>query len=1338
MASKITIRRAGGLLPALSLVVLILLVSLVTWLSTAGLPEHALRAIEAEAAKQGVYLKVGKLKLSPSSGLALRARKVELYAAPEDTQPLATLERATLGISAAALLRGKLQPTMAEFRNLDISLPTDGAAPLRLEDAAASAIIRRGRFVRLTSATARLEGIPITVHGAFDLSQDKTEGSGKASSSLPQTFNLAEQLLHWSKETGRIQRAIASQHWQPDELPSITLRLVALRNTQFSAIITIPRYDEGQFHFRDASLDIAYQNNTVIINKGYFHTVEPDSEVTLQGGYDLLAHHLSVNLESTAALTRMAEALEIPAVDKAHINTWLQRFRHPDAVPPRISLKGDVYFEEDFSPKAISVLGQISQRDFLFGNTKIDDLSLSFFYRNGSFNIDSLQLTFPTGSLTVSASASSDTHKGKAHIIADLDIPHLLQFASEFSPEPLTLPEGLELTGNLQLDVKAELDMPAFIAGSTQLEQFLPALHHVELSLGINKASHHGYSLEQPKLLLKLDDLQHNEGELLPHVLGQALLSFQANAINFPQEEGQETATTFRSAKLELDLHGLTLEQQADGQFPEPHITSAQGSLHLGSLALPGFYAEALGIELTQARNIRPMAKDWRAMLQHAALRLTTGAMHSGDTLLGAADTKLELADDGHIDFTAVLDRDGHRVHLDLHPQLTEEGLLVLEQVQLQLPAAGFAPLLTLTGTDITQIRMPDEILLSGNATYDTRAGYLRQAAGEISIPHLVRTPGDGVAAFEGHEVPLSAHIKGQATGREDGNVRFSGELNVIHKTDSPATPSKRRLQLTFSGDTASHVHLEGSNTIDVGIVDQLIDLQSAHKIMRDFHTHDASTTDVDIRAVDVNWASGLTVTASCDARIRDIGYQMNAFEDEKRADGTPTGRETLRTDFGKDPFRKIEKATAHVDVLYKENAKGQVEATRVSILNADLTYDNRPWLQSQGFRGGVRNSRLQGDAVIIDIKDGFVELKNVHGRAYPAYAIGAYYDDLPGFLEDVILKQPAQIETEHCLFPIYKDCPRSMSGSIRIMADQAGFRFLGTTFPFTSFSGFIWFRDGAVCLDRLNAACWDGALNAALVIDYSGRRTGFDGFVTLQNINLKPLAAAYNSKQQPALCNGSIRFRTPSPDIRALQAYGEVHIVNGSLMNLSLFRPVGALISDLPSNLAQLEDKALRSQGSQPGWFSRQLSKLFERTGNTLGSVGEKVGQVTDNIPFANHFLRYDLQEVHSRFSIGKGKLVTDGMKAMGYNLNVGVQLEIDLETLTLNGDLWPKISSVPTVILSPITFLSEFMIDIRIFGELDDIQWSFGLNQKKKEEESECSVTSKPAKHKMKPRKP
>ena len=59
-------------------------------------------------------------------------------------------------------------------------------------------------------------------------------------------------------------------------------------------------------------------------------------------------------------------------------------------------------------------------------------------------------------------------------------------------------------------------------------------------------------------------------------------------------------------------------------------------------------------------------------------------------------------------------------------------------------------------------------------------------------------------------------------------------------------------------------------------------------------------------------------------------------------------------------------------------------------------------------------------------------------------------------------------------------------------------------------------------------------------------------------------------------------------------------------------------------------------------------------------------------------------------------------------------MKMDIDMESMYLKGNIWPKITSIPTIMLSPITFLSDFMIDILIYGEIDDLKWKFGLDRR------------------------
>ena len=177
--------------------------------------------------------------------------------------------------------------------------------------------------------------------------------------------------------------------------------------------------------------------------------------------------------------------------------------------------------------------------------------------------------------------------------------------------------------------------------------------------------------------------------------------------------------------------------------------------------------------------------------------------------------------------------------------------------------------------------------------------------------------------------------------------------------------------------------------------------------------------------------------------------------------------------------------------------------------------------------------------------------------------------------------------------------------------------------------------------------------------------------------------------------------------------------------MQLRLFRPIGALLSDMPGNLAKLQRSVIpQEEEAPPSWIDKLISGIF----NSGSMVIDTMQTSAYALPFANHFLRYGIDEAFSRFDIKNGHLITRDMKAKGYNLNVGMQLDLDLHTLTINGDLWPKISSVPTALISPITILSDYLIDINIYGDVLAPQWEFGLSKKLKGEDS--SLSSEPQK--------
>ena len=124
MARKLTIRRVGGCLPALSLVVLLLFCMTIGWLSIIGLPQDLLRYLEKEVATQGIHLKLDAIKLDPRYGIAFRAEGLRLYSQEKAESPLAKADSFTLGVNVSRMFTGVLSADTIILRNGAVYLPT--------------------------------------------------------------------------------------------------------------------------------------------------------------------------------------------------------------------------------------------------------------------------------------------------------------------------------------------------------------------------------------------------------------------------------------------------------------------------------------------------------------------------------------------------------------------------------------------------------------------------------------------------------------------------------------------------------------------------------------------------------------------------------------------------------------------------------------------------------------------------------------------------------------------------------------------------------------------------------------------------------------------------------------------------------------------------------------------------------------------------------------------------------------------------------------------------------------------------------------------------------------
>ncbi len=1331
MAGKLSIRRVGTLLPTICLLGGLLVLALLIWLCTAGLPSCALRYIENQAAAHGVPLSVKRIKIAPRSGFALKAQDVTLHYNQQDAAP-ATLfiKKAQVEFSLTRILMGNAVPLNIQLRSGRGSLPLseNEQEAILLDDLNIYITLpREGKSVR-GNISANIQGIDlkgvISIADYKKLLSDTTQQEGSSG-----TTNTLSQVRLYLQA---FRNHISNQNWENVAPPYLNFNIQHREDWSATLQASLPHYDVGQFRFRDAVLKAEYNNDRISVSQLAFKTVKPDTKVQLQATYNILNRELSFKADSSAPIIRiLQQQLEGSPSD------FLNKIQAIDESTPSIALSGVAEFAENYALNRIILKGNVEYQQVKLGDSTVTSAKLSFFLQDTNFNIDNLHLNFSDGEIHASACAANG--EGSAKVTAKLPAERILTLARDFSGnEELRLPEHIRVNDVIDLHLEASICTNKFEPGKTRITDLLPSLRNFDVHLKAQDVIIGDTQIQNPAIMAKASGLNLGPDKIsvdelsFSTLLGKLHSPEQGLDINdllvvakVEQLQLADAYSNLSAAKTELRINtsdstidkaqatsllAIAEIQDISANLKELKETLATKKVQSSITASGISYADTelkdchISLHIPEGLTLR---EGWNNLKQQAELEVDVNKVTAkNDFSAESLDIQLQCTPSGESSLHLQGLVNGNKVATQAMAQLRDDAILDLQGLRLELPLSSFNAIL---GDAVpSAIKIPDMVTLTLTGSINTKTGQVTNCKYDVHIPQLVRVC-QNVHVRKGMEIPLELDVRGTFHTRDDGSMHYDANVEAVHK--------RGILDIHVSGNPLKECHITGSNSIPVDVVNALIDNGDAHWIMRDFRCTPGKTrTLMRNIAATIRYDKGIYVQAHCDAELHNIEYILGAIRDKEDAKGNPTGEEYLRTDLGPNPYTLVKYGTCGVDVLVQldcQDANGKPLKDKLSIIlqHPDLLYDNKPWLKRQNITKGVLTSRIQGEAIVFDLDNYTISLHNLRGVAYPAYSIGMYYSPIQSYMSDIELQYPARIETAYCIFPLSRHCKIPMKGLIHAEAAKgAGFRFLGTTIPLKNFTGFINISDTDVYLDRMNAESWGGVLNGALRIDFSGEHTTLDGYFVARNMNLQDIVKSYGVDFSPAHCDGEIRFQASQPELEAVQAYGRVHLKDGDLMQISLFRPISALLSDMPGNLKKLQESVhIKDKEEPPSWVDKLINLVFRSGRDAVDIVQDSAYKV----PFANHFIRYSIDEAYAKFDIHKGHLISRNMKAKGYNLDVNLQLDLDLNDLTLKGNLWPKISSVPTAIISPVTVLSDFLIDINLYGDVLNPQWKFSLSE-------------------------
>lgn len=141
-------------------------VGVLWWANHTGLPEPWRAAIEREAAKQGVHLKIGGLRYIVFRGIV--ATDVRIYSEPEHLREFSRLERVVLGFDNTKLARGIIHLKKLQLDDARLVLAVDPkdleSETLDITDANGTVWTPGGRRLEIRDARGKIAGINVTLN----------------------------------------------------------------------------------------------------------------------------------------------------------------------------------------------------------------------------------------------------------------------------------------------------------------------------------------------------------------------------------------------------------------------------------------------------------------------------------------------------------------------------------------------------------------------------------------------------------------------------------------------------------------------------------------------------------------------------------------------------------------------------------------------------------------------------------------------------------------------------------------------------------------------------------------------------------------------------------------------------------------------------------------------------------------------------------------------------------------------------------------------------------------------------------------------------------------------
>ena len=358
---------------------------LLWWANRTGMPDSWRDLIEQEAAKQGAFMQIGKLRYVPFRGVT--ASNVRFFSDPACQLEISRLEDIVLDMDKSKLARGIFQLTKLELKDARLVLPVDPKNPssetLIVTDAEGSIFMPGNRRLEVRGARGKLEGINVELTAQMIGYQPgpsvppKEEDIGKRRKLLAQVIN---ELKRWD--------------FDHDEPPTVKVSVEGavndLSKLAVKVSITAKSIAKNQYTLRRLHAEAELS--------GELLTLSTFTANDLSGTLEALADY---NLATREGRFDGVSSLNIPRMAKAWLGLPELKQVHLDGRQV-LEVQGKFQLDENNKPQ-IQASGHLTCQAITLKETRLDSLETSFSWREGELFLRDVKITHPEGEATAKA-----------------------------------------------------------------------------------------------------------------------------------------------------------------------------------------------------------------------------------------------------------------------------------------------------------------------------------------------------------------------------------------------------------------------------------------------------------------------------------------------------------------------------------------------------------------------------------------------------------------------------------------------------------------------------------------------------------------------------------------------------------------------------------------------------------------------------------------------------------------------------------------------------------------------------------------------------------------------